>query len=738
MTSQRHGPTIGCLLALALLAGPAAADEPQADKRLTPRATVQTLFAAVSAARQNPKYIREAAACLDLSGLAADHRDPDLLAVELETVLRAADVNSERVPDELADDVYVLPGPDGGRIGLRRQADGRWLFDRDTVAQIPAMATAARKILQDRNKEAAALNVAPESASPPPTVRTFLTSYFRGDSQRCSRCLNLADIPAVAREEVGGQLAHKLCQIILKNRSVVYQDIPDSNYSDAYVWLSRPEGSVELVRLPDGQRKGEWVFTRHTVRSIDALYDHFENLPYGEIPLSVSTARLRPDPWRAPELWLRERMPGWAKGDLVPNPALRVEAYQLLGVPLLAVLAFAVSWLSSRLLTAVVGRGLALARWKLPADQVLKRLRPAGRLIACLAVRWGILLLDVDKMLLGPILTVLNPLVWVLAAWMVFRLIDLVGAVFHAHSIDSKTRVPFTEMVWPVASVATKIVLALALVLHLMALFAWDVTAVLTGLGIGGVAFALGAQDSLRNLFGSFTLLADRPFVVGETVQIGEGGLGVVERVGLRSTSIRTVDDTLMVVPNSNLTTMNITNFGRRRYRRFIGRIAVAHGTSRQRLAAFCDGIRTMALQLDGTRKDHCEAAVHDVTTSGIEIQITVYFEVAIGRQEADTREALLLGCLRVAEELRIDLVGAPPAATDDEPARPTLPLRAAGADGGHPPAAPAYPRAQLRRPGPDLEPSRRRSARGAYRLTVVMVSICFPARSARPGGSGA
>ena len=288
---------------------------------------------------------------------------------------------------------------------------------------------------------------------------------------------------------------------------------------------------------------------------------------------------------------------------------------------------------------------------------VLKRLRPAGRLLGCLALRWGVLVLDVDKTLLGPILMVLNPLAWVLATWAVCRLIDLDRRPSRrCGCATARTASQFTEMVWPVGSVATKIALALALMLHLMALFAWDVTAVLTGLGIGGVAFALGAQDSLRNLFGSFTLLADRPFVVGETVQIGEGGLGVVERVGLRSTSIRTVEDTLMVVPNSNLTTMNITNFGRRRFRRFTGRIAVAYGTSRQRLAAFRDGLRRMALQLKWTRKDQCEVAIHDLTTSAIEIQISVYFDVTTSHEEAAAREALLLGCLRVAEELRIDL----------------------------------------------------------------------------------
>ena len=187
----------------------------------------------------------------------------------------------------------------------------------------------------------------------------------------------------------------------------------------------------------------------------------------------------------------------------------------------------------------------------------------------------------------------------------------------------------------------------------------------LTGLGIGGVAFALGAQDSLRNLFGSFTLIADRPFVVGETVQIGEGGLGVVERVGLRSTSIRTVEDTVMIVPNSNLTTMNITNFGCRRFRRFTGRLGVVYGTPPERLAAFCDGIRQMVLELRWARKDECQVAVHDLTPTAVEIQVGATFDVATGREEAEAREALLLGCLRLAETLRIDL------ASPTQPAHP-------------------------------------------------------------------
>jgi MscS family membrane protein len=667
-----------CLLALSAWAaatGSARADEPKAEKLRSPRATVQTLFAAVGGARENPAYIKEATACLDLGGLPPDMRDPDLLAVQLESALRAADVTTERVPEDVSGDAFALTGPNGGRIGLRRQQDGRWLFDQDTVAQIPVMAAAARKVLQDRNKEAAALNVAPEVASPRATFHTFLTAYFRGDSERTLRCLNLAEVSPAAREEVGGQLAHKLCQIILRNRSVIFQDLPDSNYGDAYVWLSQAEGTIELVRLPAGERKGEWVFSRQTVRSIDRLYHQFENRPYHAMLLNVSTERLRPDAWRAPELWLRDRLPEWCKADLSPVAAFRIEAYQLIGFVALLGLAFIVHRLGTNVLAAFAGIGLRLGGWPPPAT-ALKRLRPAAALVACLALRCGVLLLDADKTLMGIALTVFNPLAWLLAAWTVFGLIDLIGDLSETRRAEDNRRAGFAEMLWPVGSLVTKIALALALVLHLMALFAWDVTAVVAGVGIGGVAFALGAQDSLRNLFGSFTLIADRPFVVGETVQIGEGGLGVVERVGLRSTSIRTVEDTVMIVPNSNLTTMNITNFGRRRFRRFTGRLGVTYGTPRERIADFRDGIRRMLLQHTWARKDQCEVAVHDLTPSSIEIQLTVYLDVATGAEEAEAREALLLGCLRVAEELGIELA-VPTQKAHPTPDGPTLTLHA-------------------------------------------------------------
>src|SRR5262249_7249714 len=149
------------------------AQEKQGDKHRSPRATVRTLLTDITAARGNPQMIQDAAACLELP---PGQRNGGLLATQLEAILRARDVDTELLPEEIQEDVYVFPDDPAHRIALRRMPDGRWLFDRETVAQIPKLYADAQKHLQDRNKEAAALNVSPDHASARATLRTFVTA----------------------------------------------------------------------------------------------------------------------------------------------------------------------------------------------------------------------------------------------------------------------------------------------------------------------------------------------------------------------------------------------------------------------------------------------------------------------------------------------------------------------------------------------------------------------------------
>jgi MscS family membrane protein len=651
---------ISCLLLIGLLCGfpaPLTMAQDKADgKHRSPRATVRTLLTAITVAQANPQVIQDAAACLDLGGPAADQPNAGLLATQLEAVLRARDVDTELIPDNPEGTVYVFPEGNGQRIALARTPDGRWLFDRATVAAIPRLYAEAQKRLQEKNKEAAALSVSPEYASARATVRTLVNGYRRHDQGRILGCFDLGDVPTVARLEVGTQLANKLKQIIMRQRRVILQEIPDSNYSDPTVLLSQPEGVIELVRLPSGDRKGEWVFSRDTVRSIDKLYVAYEEKPYLKEIVASGTSFYLPQPWGEAELWLRSHLPAWLRAGVVNTQSLNLEVYELLGYLLVPALAYAWYRLITWLLAACVQGFLIRRGWTLPRETILQRLRPTARFAAVVFLRWGLLLLGPDRALLVPLLVVLNPLVWLLGMWAIFRLMDLLSDLMEAHLTAQKRRPEIAQMLWPVGSLAIKLGLLVVTLFRLMAMFSWDMTAVLTGLGIGGLAFALGAQDSLKNLFGSFTLIADRPFVVGESVKIGSHDVGVVEVVGLRSTRIRTTDDTLLIVPNSSLTTTEITNYGRRRFRRYATRIGVAYATRPEKLIAFRDGIQAVIRRQGLTRKEHFEVAIHELAASAIEILVNVYFEVADRHQELAARDALILDILRLAEDLNIEL----------------------------------------------------------------------------------
>jgi MscS family membrane protein len=119
----------------------------------------------------------------------------------------------------------------------------------------------------------------------------------------------------------------------------------------------------------------------------------------------------------------------------------------------------------------------------------------------------------------------------------------------------------------------------------------YDVRAILAGLGIGGLAFALAAQDTLANVFGAIVVAIDQPFKIGEAVKIG-ANVGGVEDIGLRSTRIRLVDKSLMIIPNKTVASETITNYSRFIRRRVEQVIGLTYDTQPAQMEAMVDEIR--------------------------------------------------------------------------------------------------------------------------------------------------
>ena len=255
----------------------------------------------------------------------------------------------------------------------------------------------------------------------------------------------------------------------------------------------------------------------------------------------------------------------------------------------------------------------------------------------------------------GSLLAVLVPVYWFAAALAAYQLIDPILKLVAGPALTQAGATTLAAMGYPVLSLVLKILVVACGLAALLNLFEFDVGTVLAGLGIGGLAFALAAQDTLKNFFGSLMLIADRTFRVGDLVEIG-GNEGVVESVGLRTTRIRGLDDSLLTIPNSDLTTAHVTNFGARRHRRFQALVTVPYGTPPDRLIEFRDGILELIRHRPEVRQEKGEVALNDLGGSGVEILIQVFFDVSDGHAELIARDGLILEVVRLADRLGIEL----------------------------------------------------------------------------------
>ncbi|MFH0862330.1 MAG: mechanosensitive ion channel family protein [Candidatus Altiarchaeota archaeon] len=147
------------------------------------------------------------------------------------------------------------------------------------------------------------------------------------------------------------------------------------------------------------------------------------------------------------------------------------------------------------------------------------------------------------------------------AVWLAIRTIDIVIKEI-LMPLTSKTNSTLDDQLIPIISKGFKAMIAILGLLIILSRFGIDITALIAGLGIGGLAIALASKDTVENMFGAFAILLDKPFMVKDRIII-EGVTGDVLEVGLRSTRILTLDNTELYIPNSKIVTSRLENISR-------------------------------------------------------------------------------------------------------------------------------------------------------------------------------
>lgn len=185
--------------------------------------------------------------------------------------------------------------------------------------------------------------------------------------------------------------------------------------------------------------------------------------------------------------------------------------------------------------------------------------------------------------------------------------------------------------------------------------FGFNIGAILTGLGIGGLAFAFAAKDTISNVFGAITLLLDRPFSIGDWIKVGAAE-GEVIGIGMRTTLLRSSADTVLTLPNGNLVNKDIENFGKRRWRRYQPLLSLDLATDPEVLEKFCRGVEEIIFNHQKTTKEESSyAKVSSIAKDSIEVSCNVYWDVSGGMEEKESRESLLLDISSLAKELEVD-----------------------------------------------------------------------------------
>jgi len=433
---------------------------------------------------------------------------------------------------------------------------------------------------------------AADTSSPRATLRSFIdacsdvhrvvrrdkyinrnAAEFNRIGRRVVDCLDVSELPAFARDERAGEVAVCLKEILDRSELPPWEDIPgpeDLEQEGGFEKYARwwiPGTRITIARVEDGPQKHEFLFTTGTVDRAVRYFKDIEDHEYCD----------RPDV--TPELY-RWYLSAPGHPVLAKIVALLPERMQRGRACGLAV------WKWPGIIASVLAAGLSMIFAYRLHFRFVNRWRRAS-----LVKYWLTILFPVAAMLVPLVLwhvaqrylTVRgNPLYIVSFSCTAISMLAGLFVVFAvsnriAESIIASPKInpqglnaQLIRIVSKLSSIAASVALFLAGGQYL----GIPVATLLASAGIGGLALAFGAQDTLKTLFGTLMLMGDKPFRVGERIVFGNYD-GVVEDIGLRSTRIRLLTGHQVTVPNDELSRSHIENIGRRPHIRRKGELYI-------------------------------------------------------------------------------------------------------------------------------------------------------------------
>ncbi len=630
-----------------------AAPDPIAERAdlSSPRGTVRTFVEAMTSVDQgNGQHLDLAIDCLSLDELPSAERAARAtdLARKLYTVIDSATFSLNSIPEDVEGRTCKITLGDTEDIvlTLHRNDDGKWRFSyTNTLKNIGSSYDEIVETNQSEEPDTGGLD--PVLQSPRDTMEVFLTgvnNYAENGWDTPISTLDLSNLGKDVREEAGIEFATKLKRILDRDKLIALPEIPNYKEGPPYYYLRDPAGSIVIDRVEDPDTGlSAWKFTANTLKNLTPLYDAYKDRPLAKGILKD----------RTPELTsLRLRDFASDEFPFLLRKTFYLENWQWLGLFVIVFTGMAISRFVGWILVLIVRRVFAREHYSL--DKKLEKgfVRPIR--IAIMAWVW---LLGLHTLgLPADSLYYLRVAAKFVSAgggvWAFYRLIDILSSYLHERA--ERTENKFDDLLVPLVTKSFKVCVVAFGLVFIANVLDWDIRSLLAGLGLGGLAFALAARETVANLFGSLTILLDRPFEIGDWVQFKDID-GSVESVGIRSTRVRTFYNSLIAVPNNELINATIDNYGARKYRRIKTMLAVTYDTPVEKIEAFCEGIRQLIREHPYTRKDYYHVYLNEFADHSLNILLYCFVATPDWGTELREKERLYLDIIRLANRLGVD-----------------------------------------------------------------------------------
>src|SRR5215471_10115259 len=490
--------------------------------------------------------------------------------------------------------------------------------------------------------------------------------------------LDTSRVSPVLRTTVAAERIIELKEILDRIELPPFDQIPDRDAmakASAKRWRL-PNTEIDIVLIEDGPRAGEFLVSADTIDRLPEFYARVRDLPYKPGP-----AQRLADGYRAissdqratiydtfsnspiglsvivPPRWMLG-LPTWAKAQIAELTVWQWLMFTF-GLSVAAAFVFAVYRLSRRL-----ARGRAEDAG--PGWQSL--LTPVAIIVVMglyVPVLSTILRIGGTPRMVTEFGRAIS--FFASTAWLV-----LVGSGILGRAIVSSERLSLRSLDSQLIKLGARfvgIVVAIGLLMQAASELGFPAYSVIAGLGVGGLAVALAARDSLANLLGSVLIMFEQPFRVGHRIRVA-GSEGTVEDVGFRSTRIRTAENSLISIPNNSVVNATVENLSVRQSFRQRLLIQVTYDTCHEKLAAFALAVKQVIVDNPFTNKEKIFVRLNDFGESSLNILVSFYLQVTNYAAELEEREKILLQVMDVANEMGVDF--AFPTQTLHVDARPT------------------------------------------------------------------